>query len=315
MFSRGGDLPKVAQILPLLVHNFIDMKRRALSMRYYFLTIAACTLLSACGSASMVVNPQSQEPGAEVPTFDYETYITQHNGFSRIRRNNAEPTDNAVLGQFEDSNPASPAGFRSLVDNRGTAVSNRVDNEIIVEYQENGGVQRILRLTTDVEPYRVAGASGKIVLSGRDFSLVNANNVRANVSDYQFVNQSDNGALYLALDFDNETAAIRIINRDLYLHTPTSTPEDLNRVDLLGENLAFNVRTGAFGGPIEGEVYRLVVRLGAYSVPVSGNLLGKVGGAAVNDLVAGGVFEATGTGEFQGGPVEIRVDGIFSASN
>lgn len=296
-------------------------------MRQFILTLSAISFLTACDSAPMGVGPGvsagpgSTEAGAVVPTDGYETYITQHNGFSRIRRSNTQAGDAAILAQFEDADPASPAGFRSLVDLRKTSVANRVHAEVIAgkrTWADGNGdaisaLERVLRLTTDVErftPAAVAAAGGEIVLSGSDYSLV-----RFGSGDIDFANQSDPGALYLALNFDTETASIRIINRDIYLHHAGARPEDLNRIDLLGENLPFNVQTGAFGGEINGEVYRLAVRLGSYTIPVSGTLLGQVGGAAPNDLVAGGVFEASGSGTGLGMPVDVQVDGIFYASN
>ncbi|MCC6000406.1 MAG: hypothetical protein JJU19_06010 [Pararhodobacter sp.] len=287
-------------------------------MRQYLLPVSAIVFLTACGSsgptgAELPDRTATPPAGAVVPTDGFETYVTQHNGFTRIRRSDDQAGDAAILAQFEDADPASPAGFRSLVDYRTTAVGGRVDAEIIVETGVADTIERILRLTTDVEPFtpeRVAAAGGEIVLSGSDYSLV-----RINDFSYQFANQSDPGALYLALNFDTQTAAIRIINRDFYQHTPQSELQELNRVDLLGENLPFNTETGAFGGEINGEVYRLAVRLGSYTIPVSGTVLGQLGGSEPDNLVAGGVFEASGSGIALGQQTDVRVDGVFHASN
>lgn len=293
-------------------------------MRPFILSLIAISTLTACGSVPTVGggggNAGAGAPGATVPTDGYETYVTQHNGFTRVRRSETAPGDAAILRQFEDSNPASPVGFRNLIDLRTTPVNNRVQAEIIGEEQTwrdgNGQTQsaleRILRLTADVEaftPAAVVAAGGEIVLSGSDYSVVRVNDTVTHN------NQSDPGTLYLALNFDTETAAIRILNRTVYLHCGGCRPEDHRRIDLLGENLPFNVRTGAFGGEINGEVYELMVRLGSRTTEVSGTILGQVGGSRPDDLVAGGVFEASGTGTAMGATQEVQVDGVFWASN
>lgn len=289
-------------------------------MRIQALSLLALSCLTACGSAP-TAGGGGAATRAVVPTDGYETYVTQHNGFTRVRRTDAQPGDAAILAQFEDSNPASPAGFRNLIDLRRTPVAGRVQAEIIGQERSwlNGNdeqmtaLERVLRLTTDVErftPEAVAAAGGEIVLSGSDYSIA-----RIGDGDPDFANQSDPGSLYLALNFDNETAAIRILNRTLYHHCGGCTPEDLFRVDLLGENLAFNVETGAFGGDIEGELYQLFVRMGGVSVPVSGTILGQLGGSRPDDLVAGGVFQASGSGTAMGRPVNASVEGVFWGSN
>jgi len=294
-------------------------------MRPFLFPLFALATLTACGSGSMPggAGGAPVTRGAEVPTEGYETYVTQHNGFTRIRRADPQPGDAAILRQFEDSNPASPAGFRNLIDLQSTPVRGRVQAEAIgqmASWQLGDGttrseLQRILRLTTDVEdfnPANIARAGGEIVLSGADYTMV-----RIGDGAPTFNNQSNNGSLYLAVNFDTETAAIRIINRTLYQHCGQCTPEDRFRVDLTGENLPFNVQTGAFGGEITGEVYELMVRRGSRSGEVSGTILGSIGGAARDDLVAGGVFEATGEISNPAGPGNqtVQVDGLFWASN
>lgn len=296
-------------------------------MRPFILSLIAISTLTACGSVSTVGGGGAGAgaggagaTGATVPTDGYETYVTQHNGFTRVRRSETAPGDAAILRQFEDANPASPAGFRNLIDLRATPVNNRVHAEIIGgertwrdgNGQTQSALERILRLTADVEaftPAAVAAAGGEIVLSGSDYSIVRVND------GVTHSNQSDPGTLYLALNFDTETAAIRILNRTVYLHCGGCRPEDHRRIDLLGENLPFNVRTGAFGGEITGEVYELMVRLGSRTTEVSGTILGQVGGSRPDDLVAGGVFEASGTGTAMGATQEVQVDGVFWASN
>lgn len=293
-------------------------------MRPLILPLFALATLTACGSVSTTGGGSggavAMRAGATVPTEGFETYVTQHNGFTRVRRGETQAGDAAILAQFEDANPASPAGFRSLIDMRATPVANRVHAEVIGEERTwldgNGdprsALERILRLTADVErftPAAVVAAGGEIVLSGSDYSIVRVGDT------INHSNQSDPGTLYLALNFDTETAAIRIINRTLYQHHGGGRFIDHHRIDLLGENLPFNVQTGAFGGEINGEVYELMVRLGSRRADVSGTLLGQVGGSRPDDLVAGGVFEASGEGTSMGAPWEVQVDGVFWASN
>ncbi|WP_133240363.1 hypothetical protein [Pararhodobacter oceanensis] len=280
-------------------------------MRFPVSSLFATLALSACMSAE--TGGGAMPPGAIVSTDGYETYVTRHNGFTRIRRADPEPGDAAVLAQFEDADPASPAGFRSLLEDQSVEIPNRVNAEIIVEGATAEVIDRVLRLTTDVEAYnpaQIAAAGGEIVLSGSDYSLVRLGN-----GSYSYGQQSDSGSLYLALNFDTETATIHILNRELYHHYTGDPGIDSRVIDLLGEDLPFNIQTGLFGGEISGEVTQLYVRLGTVVVPVSGTLLGQVGGSARDDLVAGGVFEATGSDMAMGQMLDVRVDGVFSASN
>ncbi len=301
-------------------------------MKKVLLPFFALAALTACGtgpvgtasetaSAGATASAASRaQSGVTVPTEGYETYVTQHNGFTRVRRSNLQPDDEAVLAQFDSSGSDSPAGFRRLIDMSQSPLANRVHVEAIGEMDSwtdgNGdpaeALERVLRLTTDVErftPEAVVAAGGEIVLSGTDYSVVRIGEMRP------YANQSDDGALYLALNFDRETAAIRIINRTLYQHCAQCQTQDLRRIDLLGEDLPFNVQTGAFGGEVEGNVYELMVRLGSRTIDVNGTVLGQVGGSEPGSLVAGGVFEASGSGTYAGQPIDAQVEGVFWASN
>lgn len=285
-------------------------------MRQFFVPLLALPALAGCVTPTgpgFSALSSARATTVDVPTDGYETYVTQHNGFTRVRRSNTATGDAAILAQFEDSNPASPAGFRSLVLTQPTNVASRVNAEIIVEGSTQQVIQRVLRLTTDVQalsPAAVAAAGGEIVLAGSDYSIVRVGGAAA-----RYAGQSDPGALYLALNFDTQTAAIRILNRQLYFHTPQSQPLDQWRIDLLGENLPFNTQTGAFGGTINGEVHETVVHMGGYTIPVSGTVLGQVGGSSATALVAGGVFQASGTGMGFGQPQDMHVEGVFWAAN
>ncbi len=301
-------------------------------MKKVLLPLFALAALAACGSAptgtgsettsagATVSGASGAQGGVTVPTEGYETYVTQHNGFSRVRRSNLRPDDEAVLAQFDSPGPDSPAGFRHLIDMGQSSLADRVHVEAIGEIRSwtdgNGNqaeaLERVLRLTTDVErftPEAVVAAGGEIVLSGADYSVVQIGEMSPHA------NQSDDGALYLALNFDRETAAIRIINRTLYQHCAGCETQDLRRIDLLGEDLPFNVQTGAFGGEVDGHVYELIVRLGSRKIDVNGTVLGQVGGSEPDSLVAAGVFEASGSHTTAGQPMETQVEGVFWGSN
>ena len=301
-------------------------------MKKALLPLFALAALTACGSAPVGPGSVAASGGASasgatraqsdvtVPTEGYETYVTQHNGFTRIRRSTPQAGDAAVLAVFDSPAPGSPANFRRLIDISDSPLAGRVQVEAIGEidsWTDGSGdqveaLERVLRLTTDVErfdPEAVVAAGGEIVLSGADYSVVRIGEMSPHA------NQSDNGALYLALNFDRETAAIRIINRTLYQHCAQCEVQDLRRIDLLGEDLPFNVQTGAFGGEVEGHAYELMVRLGSRTIDVNGTVLGQVGGSQADSLVAGGVFEASGSHTTAGQPMETQVEGVFWASN
>ena len=286
-------------------------------MRILVLSLVASLTLTACGYTPLPSGPSvtrmAKTPGVEVPTDGYETYVTDHNGYTRIRRSDGKTDDAAVLKQFEDSDPASPAGFRSLVLTQKADMQKRVMTEVIIEQPTKDTIARVLRLTTDVEaftPKAVEEAAGKVIqMSGTDYSLV-----RLGDGDYTYANQSDGGSLYMVLNFKAKTATIRIMNRQLYFHTPDSAPMDKRVVDLLGANLPFDPQTGEFGGDITGEVTELYVRLGTEVIPVTGTLLGQVGGPSLDKLVAGGVFQASGSKMVMGKQTAVQVEGVFVAT-
>lgn len=249
-------------------------------------------------------------PAVDVPTDGYETYVTQHNGFTRVRRiASEEPNDDLILARFEDANPASPSGFRSIADFRRAGVTGRVNVEVIAQQDSaTAPIGRLLRLTTDVQGAQLASiaqAGGRVTLAGTDFSLVRAG---AGSTQYDYAQQSDNGALYLALDFDTQTATIHVLN-EFTRQNGWNIPE---RIDLIGRDLPFDVESGLFGGDIAGEVTYVAPHLGVPVVDVTGTVLGSVGGSRADDLVAGGVFWAEGTNPTIS---TLRVDGVFVASN
>ncbi|MEZ5752019.1 MAG: hypothetical protein R3D60_08650 [Paracoccaceae bacterium] len=230
--------------------------------------------------------------------------MTQHNGFTRVRRSNTQAGDDLILAQFEDANPASPAGYRSLVENQNASVRNRVSIEVIGEMAGPGtSVERVLRSTVDVDAAnlsQIARAGGTITLLGGDHVIMGGGGALRTSAD---------NVLYLGLDFDNRTAALHIVH-DFGRTWRYAQRND--SLDLLGENLAFNPETGLFGGEITGEAIHSLGNVGTFTVTMEGTVLGAVGGSSADDLVAGGIFQAEGTMPYIG---TLTADGVFWASN
>lgn len=291
--------------------------------------VLACTsflVLTACVSGPVGVTPMSTSAptGASpvaltaqttrtvtVPTDGFETYVTQHNGFTRVRRSNTQAGDDLILAQFEDANPASPAGYRSMVDNQNAGPRGRVNVEVIgAQASPTVGISRILRLTTDVEGAnlaQLARAGGTITLLGEDHMFLGTGSTS---EGYAAGRTSGDNSLYLGLNFDNQTAALHIIHD--FGRTTSRWSAESDVVDLLGEDLAFNPTTGFFGGEITGSGTYTLSGVGQLNVRLTGSVLGAVGGSAADDLVAGGIFEARGDVAYIGA---LRTQGVFWASN
>lgn len=274
-------------------------------MRLVFLSFLGLATLAACSGGSPSLGARST--GAEVSTDGFETYTTDHNGYTRVRRSYAGAADGAILAQFEDADPSDPAGFRNLVALDEAALGDRVIVEVIGEQTDPGGtVQRLLRLTTDVEAFdnlrnngELRTASGQFVLQGTDYAWAGSEG-----RDLAGA-QTDHGALYLALDFDTETAAIHITNYN-FSYSETG---DVIGTDLLAEGIPLNIVTGAFGGELSGTVY-YVYGYEPARAEVSGTLLGTLGGSTADGLVAAGIYAVRGDTATVG---TISVDGVFTA--
>ncbi|GGL70541.1 hypothetical protein [Wenxinia marina] len=262
---------------------------------------SSVALLSACaGGGGAPLGPE--EPPVEVPDdAAFETYTTSHNGYDRARRDLSTPADAAIIRQFEDSNPASPAGYRNLIELNRALYADRMTIEVLAQVDGTGSgetVQRLLRLTADQQPleYSRTGSQGTYFLRGANYAWVT-------IDDGPVLSGSDSrGLVDLVLDFDNGQA-------DINLRT-TVAGASVVRSELVAEDLPFNIVTGEFGGPVTVAIHDpdspLIFEIG-------GSLRGNVGGTPTyangrHDLSASGLYTATGTDQGS----DVTIEGAFA---
>ena len=249
----------------------------------------------------------------EVPTEGFQTYTTRHNGFTRVRhvsdlRVASEPVENdaATLAAARATGLNSPNGYANLLTSAFSADGVRVDADVIGSRSTHTSTVTALQMTVDVEPAslaEIARAGGTIVLAGNDQMF----SASAQSSGRSHVHVSDRGSLWLALNFDDQTATIRIIHDDTGAQT-----QGLLSADFLGEHLPFNIETGLFGGDVTGEARFIVWADGTRTLAIDGTLLGAVGGWHAADLVAGGTYQLNGDIPSIG---DLRIEGVFAAGN
>lgn len=238
--------------------------------------------------AGCTADGASGRPGKDIVTPDFESYTTAHNGYSRVRRDLSKPGDAAILAQFDDADPASPAGYRSLIALDDKIYASRVTLEVIGKVTSTATgetTDRILRLTSDTEPFRdvAGGAQGVYHFRGASVAYVTIDGGPV------LTGTDDRGLLDLAVDFDAATA-------DISLRTGVVGSSEVEiHIDEAG--LPFNVNTGAFGGDI-GVSVRNPAAVGTYTV--TGSLRGTIGGSPAyaggqHDLVTSGLFTGAGT--------------------
>lgn len=257
-------------------------------------------LLGGCGGSSLPPLPD----GVPVTTPAFENYTTNDTGFSRVRRDYSAADDAAVIAQFEDSNPADPAGYRNLIALSDAAYAGTVRIEVLAQVAGTGGtetVTRLLRLTADHTPFeneqngRLVSATGTYYLRGQNF-------VWAAIDGAPIRSGSDsNGLVDLTLDFDNQTANIN-------LRTGVSGTSAI-RTEILALGLPFNIRSGAYGGDITVQVWDPD---SSTIFAIDGSLRGNVGGTPAygangHGMTTSGVYTATGTV----GGTGVTVDGVF----
>lgn len=265
--------------------------------------LAALGLLAACGGGGAL---PPLPAGAEVDVPGFETYTTDHNGFARVRRDDSRPEDAPILAQFEDADPADPAGYRSLIALNDELYRGRVVLEVLAQVAEGDGapVTRLLRLTADTEPFRneqngrLAAASGQFHLRGQNFAWVT-------IDDGPVLSgQDQRGLTDMVLDFDSQTAS-------LSLRTGVG-PESQVRTEIQAQDLPFNIRTGAYGGEMLVTVWDPD---GPDVLETGGVLRGSVGGSPTyaggqHGLSTGGLYLAEGEDEATGR--RLRIHGAFA---
>lgn len=263
----------------------------------------ALGLLMGCGGGG---GAPALPPGADVEVPGFETYTTDHNGFARIRRDESRPEDAPILAQFEDADPADPAGYRSLIALNEDLYGGRVVLEVLAQVDEGDGAQvtRLLRLTADTEPFlnernnRTAAASGQFHLRGQNFAWVS-------IDDGPILSgEDDRGLVTMVLDFDTQTA-------DLTLRTGVDGNSQV-RTEVAAQGLPFNIRTGAYGGEMLVTVWDPA---GSDVLEIGGVLRGSVGGSPTyqdgqHDLSTGGLYLAEGEDAATGR--HLRIQGAFA---
>ena len=131
--------------------------------------VSSLTLaLAACGGGGGGSSSGGNAPaaGKDIDTPAFETYSTDHNGYSRVRLQTAtDARDNAILGQFDDANPDSPSGYRNLIAQTEARFVKNMTIEVIAEVSGSGDdekIERILRLTADQAPFDNVDRDGNL---------------------------------------------------------------------------------------------------------------------------------------------------------
>lgn len=269
-------------------------------MRLAFLSLLAIGLAACSGGA-----PPAPPPDATViDTPGIEAYTTDHNGHSRVRLDLTESAaDDAILGQFDDASPDSPAGYRNLVTLTEARYARNMTIEVIAEVTGADDVVRILRITADQAPFDNLDAANGLIAEGRFY-------FRGAAQVYAVV---DGGALQvgrgdlenMVVDFDSETVSINI-----------RTPFDPGagsaiETEIAATGIPLNVVTGAFGGAVtmttrSGETGDILSADGM----LRGNLNGDARGLSrlVENMTASGLFTIGGDGG------RFQADGVFWGS-
>ena len=267
-----------------------------------FLALFPLALLAACGGVPV---PAPDLPaGRSVDDGGFETYTTQHNGFSRVRRSHATDADSATLAAFEDADPSDPAGYRSLIDLAGTPFDGRMNIEVLAEVDgPDGPATRLIRLTVDEQPFNNLQDGALIAATGQ-FFLRGGNAAWVTVDDGPLLQGSDaNGLVNMVIDFDTETVSMN-------LRTGVAGESQV-RLEITAEEVPLNIRTGAYGDDITIQVWDPD---GPDVLSVDGTLRGSLGGTpdytdGISDLSTSGLYSADGFDPATGR--RLRVDGVF----
>lgn len=274
--------------------------------------IAACATLglAACGGGGGGGGDTSPAPvpGKEINTPAFESYRTDHNGRNRIRRDISTPSDAPVVAQFEDADPASPAGYRNLIDLADTTYGDRMTIEVIGKVASaNGPVERILRLTVDETPFLAARPNAPVSADGKYF-FRGANFVWASLDGQPLLTGANSdGLVNMELDFAKQTASLR-------LETGVNAGSQV-RTDMSADNLPFNIRTGAYGGDV---TLRVWDPDSSDILSAAGSLRGSVGGRpefadGKHDMVTGGLYTISGKDAETGRQVD--ANGVFHGAD
>ena len=275
------------------------MKTLALGLR-----IVGLAALCGCDGGGSLPPLPPLPAGAVVTTPAFQSYSRNDNGFGRVRRDDSVAADAAVLAQFEDANPADPAGYRQLIALSDAAYNGKVIIEVIGQVAGSGStetVTRLLRLTADQTPL-LNEKNGALVAATGQFFLRGQNFVWVSINGQPIKSGGDSGGLVnLMLDFGAQTA-------DINLRTGVTATSQV-RTEIAATGLPFNIRTGAYGGDVTIQVSD-PASTAIYGI--AGSLRGNVGGSPVyanslHQLTTAGLYTASGTD----GAAQVSVDGVF----
>ncbi|EGJ20069.1 hypothetical protein RSWS8N_17954 [Cereibacter sphaeroides WS8N] len=255
--------------------------------------LAAGLIVAACGGGGGGGGPDPVEPGftgREVKTEGIDSYVTQHNGFTRARIDLAStPADRKALSGFDGGQ--TPAGYARLIKDAENRFPDKTFVEVIAEVAPltGGGekVVKVLRLTADQAPFDNVDSSGNAIGSGKYYFR--------GTGDFRVYASVDGGAVRtgrgdlenLVIDFDRGTAAIN-------LRTGQEGASEIE-TQIKADNLTFNVLTGEFGGAIT-----QTARVGGETLSAQGFLRGSISGDETSlrqhdeKMTTSGVYHATG---------------------
>lgn len=271
------------------------------------LTLAACGGGGGGGGTGSASGGSAPETGTEIDTPAFESYSTDHNGYSRVRlQPGGGHGDSAILAQFDDADPADPSGYRNLIAQTEARYLDTMTIEVIAEVSGTGPdekIERILRLTADQAPFNNVDGDGNLIASGQYY-------FRGGAEVYASV---DGGSLQrgigdlenMVVDFDSEAVTI-----DLRTPYDPGAGSEIETA-IQASDLSLNVLTGAFGGTVEmttrsadtGEIISSTGQL-------RGNLNGDEEGLSrlVENMTTSGLFTVGGDSD------RFQADGVFWGS-
>lgn len=263
-------------------------------MRIAMLIAGLATMtLAACGGGSVP------------PDTTLESYVTDHNQFTRSRLNRStealHAADTAILRAFDTV--GSHAGYANLFADAD--IPDRIEIEVIAQVAANGRPTRILRITADQSPFTNDDGKGNLV-AGPDST--ESYHYRGDATIYA---QIDGGALMVARSIKQTNIEINFATGAIDLNLRTG--EDITagsafRSELTGTNLTLDRQTGQYGGDVS-------LRIWSNNSPdiytATGQLRAGIGATALElkdhleTSSTSGVFTASGD--------RITADGLFWA--
>jgi hypothetical protein len=238
----------------------------------------------------------------DVVTSGIESYITDHNGYSRVRTTPGNQSgDAAVLAQIDAGQ--GPAGFRDVVDDVRARFSADTIAEVIAQTDgtPNGPATRLLRLTMDQKPFENADRDGRPITQGQFFFRGTGQHIVWARVDGGALQRSVGDLENLMVDFDAGTALID-------LRTPFD-PGAGNAIEtsIQASGLAFDRRSGAFGGPVT-----MTSRVAGDTLSADGVLRGNL--TATPEGLSGLAKTMTTSGLYTVDGPRLEADGVFAGT-